>query len=247
VTRTHVVVETSEPVVRRTIKGKVHENHFRTVDASTLTPIGNGQATLPDGTVVTVRGNEMTVTYDSDGLPMRFQATIREQYPNISRARESSETRAQSDAAQDGRRGIDHDQAPDQSYDGGHAAGHQFFPGLGRDNMFPQESGFNRHVYTQLEREMAAWANAGAHVDLRVELVVTRHGGFEPTSSYDVDGSPVQQVPDRLSVQVKYSDADGNVVAFVRGDFFNVPGQAYDFQPPTAEQQAQLAGSSHGR
>ena len=49
VTRTHVVVEERDPVVRRTIKGKVHENHFRTVDVTTLTPTGNGQATLLDG------------------------------------------------------------------------------------------------------------------------------------------------------------------------------------------------------
>ena len=58
-----------------------------------------------------------------------------------------------------------------------------------------------------------------------------------------MDGTTVQQVPDRLSVQVKYSDANGNVVAYVRGDFFNVPGQSYVKQLPTADQKAQLAGS----
>ena len=179
-TRTHVVVETSDPVVSRTVDGELHQNHFKTVDVTTLTPIGNGKATLPDGTVVKVRGNQMTVTYDSNGVPMRFQATITEQYPNISQVRESSETNAQGAAGRDGRIGVDNDGAPDQSYDGGHAGGHQFFPGLGRDNMFPQESGLNRHVYNRLESEMAAWANAHAHIELDVELVVTRHGGFQP-------------------------------------------------------------------
>ncbi len=74
-------------------------------------------------------------------------------------------------------------------------------------------------------------------------LVVTRYGGFLPTHSYDVGGATVQQVPDRLSVQVKYSDANGNVVAYVRGDFYNLPDQTYDKQLPTAAQRAQLARS----
>ena len=48
-----------------------------------------------------------------------------------------------------------------------------------------------------------------------------------------------------MIVQVTYSDADGNVRrTIVRGDFFNVPGQTYQAQPPTAEQRAQLAGSA---
>ena len=68
--------------------------------------------------------------------------------------------------------------------------------------MFPQESGFNRHIYSGLESEMAAWANAGAHIDMRVDLVVTRHGGFQPTRLLHVDGTVVQQVPDRVAVQV---------------------------------------------
>ena len=135
------------------------------------------------------------------------------------------------------------DGAPNQSYDGGHAGGHQFFPGLGRDNMFPQESGFNRHIYTQLESEIAAWANAGAHVDMEVDLKVTRNGGVEPTQSYDVNGNTVQQVPDRVTVRIRYSDADGNVIRSVRIRFRNVAGQSYQSRPPTAEELAQLAGS----
>jgi hypothetical protein len=238
-----VVVEERTPVVRRTIKGKVHENHYRTVDASTLTPTGNGQATLPDGTVVTVRGNEMTVTYDAEGLPMRFQATITEQYPNISQARQSSERQAQLATGRDGRTGVDHDNAPSQGYDGGHAAGHQFFPGLGRDNMFPQASGFNRNVYTQLESEMASWANLNAHVHVEVDLKVTRHGGVQPTQAYPVDGNIVQQVPDRVTVRVRYTDADGNIMKRVRIRFRNLEGQSYTAQPPTPEQEAQLARS----
>ena len=133
-----------------------------------------------DGQVVTIRGNEITVTYDGNGVPMRYHATITEQYPNISRVRESSEEqRAQRRAAQDGRTGVLHDNAPDQSYDGGHAAGHQFFPGLGRDNMFPQESGFNRHVYTQFESGDGLLGERKGSSTSRsdVDLGVTRNGG----------------------------------------------------------------------
>jgi hypothetical protein len=239
-----VVVETRDPVVQRRIKGKLHVNHFKTVDVTTVSVDATGQATLPDGTPVTVRSNEMTVTYDTNGVPMRFQATITEQYPGISKARESSETTAQHDTAQDGRTGITEDSAPNQNYDGGHAGGHQFFPGLGRDNMFPQELGFNRGAYLRLESEIAAWANhPNAHIDMEVDLKVTRNGGVEPTQSYDVNGTTVQQVPDRVTVRIRYTDADGNTIRNVRIRFRNVAGQSYRSRPPTAEELAQLAGN----
>jgi len=218
----------------------VYENHFKTVDVNDVTPTGNGQATLPDGTSVTVRGNEMTVTYDSNGVPMRFHATITEQYPNISRARASSENTAQRNTARDGRRGVTHDNAPDQTYNGGHAGGHQFFPGLGRDNMFPQEGNFNQQAYNNMESEMASWANAGATVELDVDLHVTRHGGVNPTQSYTVNGRVVQQVPDRVTVNIVYTNANGTPVHFVGVQFNNVPGQSYQAQPPTPAQQALL-------
>ena len=203
-------------MTRRTVDGEVHENHFKTVDVDDAHPDRQRPGDAPTAQVVTVRGNEITVTYDSNGVPMRFQATITEQYPNISRVRESSESERPSGAtARDGRTGVDHDSAPDQSYDGGHAAGHQFFPGLGRDNMFPQESGFNRQrLHAARERRWPPGRRAGAHVELR-----RRPRGHPQRrlasrrSPTDVDGTTVQQVPDRVTIQVRYSDADGNVVA----------------------------------
>jgi len=109
--------------------------------------------------------------------------------------------------------------------------------------MFPQASGFNRHVYTQLESEMATWANLGAHVHVEVDLMVTRHGGVQSTQSYPVDGNVVQQVPDRVTVRVRYTDADGNTIKRIRLRFRNLEGQSYTAQPPTTEQLAQLTGS----
>ncbi len=241
-----MVVERTEPFARKTVDGEVQENHFKTVDVDSLTPIGNGQAML-DGQVVTIRGNEITVTYDGNGVPMRYHAKITEQYPNISRARESSERGAQRATARDGRTGIVHDNAPDQSYDGGHAAGHQFFPGLGRDNMFPQESGFNRHVYTQFESEMASWAHAHADVEIDVDLSVTRNGGVTPTQSYDVNGRVVQQVPDRVTINIVCSDGADNPLHYYSKQFDNAPGQSHQAQRPTADDLDQLAGSANDR
>ena len=96
--------------MRRTIKGKVHENHLQAPSMSRRSPRRATGEALLDGRVVTVRGNEMTVTYDSNGVPMGFQATITEQYPNISRARQCSETQAQRAAGRDGRTGVAHDE-----------------------------------------------------------------------------------------------------------------------------------------
>ena len=168
----------------------------------------------------------MTVTYDSNGVPMRFQATITEQYPNISRVRESSETRRPARDGAGRRTGVVHDKAPDQSYDGGHAAGHQFFPGLGRDNMFPQESGFNRHVYTQLESEMAVLGRTPTPTSTWTSTSGSpATAASTSTQSYDVDGDTVQQVPDRVTVSIVYSDADGNPLrTTTRSDFDNVAG-----------------------
>ena len=163
------------------IKGVTRTRNVTTVDASTLTTNGDGQATTHDGTVVTIRGNEITVTYDGNDVPMHYHARITEQYPNISRLRSSARDAG---PAGDGRRTVDtgivHDDAPDQSYDGGHAAGHQFFPGLGRNNMFPQESGFNRHVYTQpRERDGLVGERPRPTSTIDVDLQVTRHGGVD--------------------------------------------------------------------
>jgi len=238
-----VVVERAEPFVTRTVKGEVYENHYKTVDVTRITVSADGQSVL-DGSVVSMRGNEMVVTYDDNGVSVRYEATITEQYPGLSRAREASERTAQVDTGRDGRTGVEHDQASDQPYDGGHAGGHQFFPGMGRDNMFPQESTFNRQVYTQVESEMADWANAGARIRLEVEPQVTRNGSVESIRSYtvEVDGveTVVQQVPDRIVVDIQYTDASGNVVHQVGVEFDNAPGQSYQSQPPTPAQQAQL-------
>ncbi len=238
--RRFVTVERPNTVVQRVIKGVTRTRNVTTVDASTLTMNGDGTATTHDGTVVKVRGNEMTITYDSNNVPMHYRARITERYKNISRLRSSAEGRAQTDTAADGDTGVVHDGAPDQSYDGGHAGGHQFFPDLGRNNMFPQETGFNQVAYRNLEMEIASWANAHARVDVEVTLKVTRHGGVETTQSYDVDGRPVQQVPDRVTVKVRYSDADGNTIKRSMKRFRNVAGQSYEGQQPTAAQRAQL-------
>ena len=113
--------------------------------------------------------------------------------------------------------------------------------------MFPQESGFNRHVYTQFESEMASWAHAHADVEIDVDLSVTRNGGVTPTQSYDVNGRVVQQVPDRVTINIVCSDGADNPLHYYSKQFDNAPGQSHQAQRPTADDLDQLAGSANDR
>jgi hypothetical protein len=48
--------------------------------------------------------------------------------------------------------------------------GYQFLHDQGLINMFPQNSQFNQHVYTQFETEMRQWVEASAESRGRVEV-----------------------------------------------------------------------------
>jgi hypothetical protein len=198
------------------------------VDVDTLNPIGGNQATLPDGTVVKVGGNEVTVTYDSNGVPMHFQARITEQYLGITRLRSTEELNAQTTAGGDGDLGVLHDRAPDQSYDGGHAAGHQFFPDLALNNQFPQATRFNQVAYRNLEMEWSRWVRTpGASVEVEVRPFVTRNGGVDPVQSYHHGGNVVRQVPDRVTVRVNRVNPDGSYAQRSRIRFRNLESEVY--------------------
>lgn len=152
----------------------------------------------------TVGRNTVEWTLDAGGRPVRAEATLREVFPNATRA--SSETSAQSAAAATGVAGDA----------GGHLIGHRFVLDQGSRNLFPQNAQFNNSAYRVLENEWADWVRQGREV--RVEISLDRSGG--------------NVRPDRIEVSYEVVDpATGRVVYDNSTVFANQAGQTFDRVP----------------
>lgn len=102
--------------------------------------------------------NELTFTKDDSGRTVEATATLRRYHVNAERS--AAELAAQREV---GARGLADD-------DAGHMIGHRFNLDQGIDNLFPQNSNFNRGAYKTLENELAGWIAAGGEVRLKVEV-----------------------------------------------------------------------------
>lgn len=109
----------------------------------------------------TIGRNQITWSYDANNRLTGAKATLGQTFPNKTVPRSSPEITAQGKVAA---RGIPTDH-------GGHLVGHQFAPGQGAQNMFPQNGvgegllkNLNGGAYKALEGEMARWIDKGMTV-----------------------------------------------------------------------------------
>jgi hypothetical protein len=129
-----------------------------------------GRQQLPVGATTRTVGddpatrNEVTWTVNGDHETVRADATIRHIPPKKERPSEENELTANV-GHEGGRTG----EFPAND-NGGHIIGYQFLHDQGLVNMFPQNSQFNQHVYTQFETEMRQWVEAGGEVRVKVEI-----------------------------------------------------------------------------
>ncbi|MEM1431541.1 MAG: DUF4781 domain-containing protein [Pseudomonadota bacterium] len=139
-------------------------------------------------TVVGHGENEMMFLARGDGKTAEAHATLRKYHINAERSAEEL-------AAQKTVGGQGHD-----TDDAGHSIGHRFGLDQGMDNLFPQDSNFNRGAYKKMENEFADWIAAGAEV--RVSVTVDQFDGDRParwTVSYVVtDPQTGKEVFDNL-------------------------------------------------
>ncbi len=165
-----------------------------------ITQVGVAASRVSD----TVGRNTVTWTLDAAGRPVRAEATLREVFPNATRA--SSEVSAQSAAAATGVAGDA----------GGHVIGHRFVLDQGSRNLFPQNAQFNNSAYRVMENEWADWVRQGREV--RVEITLHRGDG--------------NVRPDRVEVSYEVIDpASGRVVYDNSTVFANQAGQTFNRVP----------------
>ena len=195
-----------------------------------------------DGQQVQVGGNNIRITADANNRPLSAQMDISERFTAAELrdantlnhqgkpdrdGRLSPERTAQSATKADGDAATAAGEAPNYPWSGGHVGGHQFFPDIGRLNMFPQELHLNTNGgYRQMEK---AIAYAVRHDDVTVSASVTLTPGRPPATPGR------QAVPPRIQVEVTFTGPRGTVT------------RQYDFNNAPANQQSASVQAYRGR
>lgn len=144
--------------------------------------------------------NTATWTLDEEGRPISAEADLTDVFSNLPRGREEREA-----TREVGNRVRSDD-------DGGHLIGHRFMGDQGLQNLFPQNSNFNRSAYLRLENEWADWIRQGW--DVHVEVTLAPEGAERPD-----EVSVSYEVTDPETGEVQY---DNNVL------FLNEAGQTFN-------------------
>lgn len=199
--------------------------------------LDGGDIATFNGQQVEVGNNNIRITADGNGRPTNAQMDIRERFttdqfrdtntldhqgkPSSRDGRISAERTAQRHAKTDGDWNSWTGHAEDFSWSGGHIGGHQFFPDLGRINMFPQELQLNTTGgYRQMEIAIERCVDGDIHVSAEVTL--------SPSEMGSLPGR--QPVPPRIDVRVEFRGPNGYTVRYY--DFNNAPN---DMQAPHIE------------
>ncbi|MFT7059253.1 MAG: hypothetical protein ACJASV_001760, partial [Pseudorhodobacter sp.] len=170
----------------------------------------------PTMSVVGHGENEISFTADANGRTIEASATLRKYHVNAERS--AAELTAQREVGGKG-------SATD---DAGHMIGHRFGLDQGMDNLFPQDSNFNRGAYKTLENELAGWIAAGGEVRIKVEVdnfvgsrpseiavtyeVVNPANGklvYDRTKSFDNDGAQSFDRVDTTDIKARMADSNG--------------------------------------
>ena len=234
--------------VRRAARStaRSHENHFKTVDVTTLTPIGNGQATprrpgrhgprqRDDGHLRQQRRPDALPGDDHRAVPEHLTGSrvVRDERPAARRRR----TVAPASSTTTRRIRATTAATP---------AGTSSSPGSAGTTCSRRRAG---STGTSTRSWRARWPPGRTPTPTSrcdVDLVVTRHGGV-PADAVLRRGRHhvVQQVPDRVTVQVTLLGRRRQPDPVrPRCTSTTSPGQSYQAQPPTAAERAQLAGSA---
>lgn len=105
---------------------------------------------------VTVGKNSAKFTI-VDGVPVRAKFTLEEVFTGLDRSSNESAAQRSLDLL--------------LSDDAGHMSGFRFTLDQGGDNLFPQDSNFNRGAYKVMENEWASFAANGGRVEATVNLI----------------------------------------------------------------------------
>ncbi len=100
--------------------------------------------------------NQARWRYDANGTPRMVQAKLERAYDGS--GRNADDAAARKDARE---RGVPGDQ-------GGHALAWRFFKQVMPGNYFPQTGNLNTGAFKKVENEIAAWLDAGHHVEVTI-------------------------------------------------------------------------------
>lgn len=205
-----------------------------------------GDTATFNGQQVQVGGNNIRITTDANGHPTGAQLDVSERFtandlrlPNrlnhqanhriSDDGRFHPEVNAQRATTRAGNTGTRTGRAPNYPWSGGHIGGHQFFPDLGRVNMFPQELYLNTNGgYRQME--LAISNTAG---DPTSGITASAHVTLTPGQSATTPRR--QPVPARIQVEVTFTGPNGTVT------------RQYDFNNAPANQQTPRIRAYDGR